>query len=585
VGGWRDKGRNHDRGGLSHRLRALGVLGNKHVPPEYLASGVAQREELLAGLLDTDGTVSSSGQVTLTSVNYRLAVDALSLVRSLGFKATLRNRVAKVSGRVVGPCHQVSFTATRRVFRLPRKARCCGDRERAGRIAYRCVERVEEIPSVPVRCIAVDSPDATYLAGEGFVVTHNTSELSVGRLLWELGRDPTARCAVVSNTYAQAVKVVRTVGAYVEGSDALHEIFPGLRRGEPWSANAITVRRPTVARDPSLQACGVHGAIMGSRLERLVLDDILDWENTGSARVRRDLRGWFDATLLGRLTANARAWAVGTAFHPDDLLHDLTRPPSVWTGYRFPILREDGASAWPEPWPLERIAAKRVELGEAEFARQLMCRARSEEESRFRREWIDVCLARGDGVPLVPRLDVVPDGAQAFTGVDLGVRVDERSDRTAIFTLLLWPDRTRQVLWLERGRWSGPEIVRRIADAHERFQSVVYVENVAAQEFIVQFAREYGRVPVRPFATGRNKLHPDFGVEGLAVEFQAGMWAIPSVGGAPASRDLSDWIDELLDYDPDEHAGDALMASWMAREGARMASRAKEGGVGLRVIG
>lgn len=39
---------------------------------------------------------------------------------------------------------------------------------------YRAVVSVEAVPSVPVRCIAVDSPSHLYLAGRGMVPTHNT---------------------------------------------------------------------------------------------------------------------------------------------------------------------------------------------------------------------------------------------------------------------------------------------------------------------------------------------------------------------------------------------------------------------------
>ena len=41
------------------RLRQLGVLGNKHVPPVYLRAGIDQRLELLRGLMDSDGCVGA----------------------------------------------------------------------------------------------------------------------------------------------------------------------------------------------------------------------------------------------------------------------------------------------------------------------------------------------------------------------------------------------------------------------------------------------------------------------------------------------------------------------------------------------
>jgi hypothetical protein len=36
------------------------------------------------------------------------------------------------------------------------------------------------VPTRPVRCIAVDSPDHLFLAGETYIATHNTSTMLVG---------------------------------------------------------------------------------------------------------------------------------------------------------------------------------------------------------------------------------------------------------------------------------------------------------------------------------------------------------------------------------------------------------------------
>lgn len=83
-------------------------------------------------------------------------------------------------------------------------------------------------------------------------------------------------------------------------------------------------------------------------------------------------------------------------------------------------------------------------------------------------------------------------------------------------------------------------------------------------------------MPVVPFATGKNKHHPEFGVEGLATEFANGKWIIPSTDGyTPASKELSALVNDLLYYDPNGHTGDHLMAMWFAREGARQKPKGK----------
>jgi hypothetical protein len=248
------------------------------------------------------------------------------------------------------------------------------------------------------------------------------------------------------------------------------------------------------------------------------------------------------------------------------------------------VVREDGVSNWEERWSNERIEQRRRELGLTEFARQMLCKPRDDDSARFKREWVEAGLKKGLGLATLAQLDVLPTGCATFTGVDLGVQTKESADQTVLFTILVHPNEDRQVLCVEAGRWSGPDIVRRIIDTHRRYRSIVYVENNAAQDFVLQFAREHGAIPVRPFTTGRTKAHPEFGVESLAVEMQNAKWIIPNHEGH-CDREVRAWLDELLAYSPFDHTGDRVMASWFAREGARAFAANRKGGVKLRVVG
>jgi hypothetical protein len=410
------------------------------------------------------------------------------------------------------------------------------------------------------------------------VESGKSAALSVGRSLYELGRNPNTRVVVVSNTAAQATKIVRSIGSYLEKSRELREVFPALKPspGGPWTNTQLTVERVGSPKDPSVQATGVHGSIVGARIDLLILDDLLDYENARTPGLRDDLWDWVHSTLFGRLTADARVISVGNAYHRDDFLHRLERNP-VWHTVRFPVVDGEGRPSWPERWPLERIAQKREELGPLEFARQMLCQARDDAESRFKREWIELGLARGQGRSMLNALATIPPGCAVYTGVDLAIQQHSGADLTVFFTILVHPDGTREVLNIESGRLAGPEIVQKIQQIHHRYQGIVYVENNAAQDFIVQFTRYGSAVPVKPFTTGRNKAHPEFGVEGLAAEMAAGKWIIPS-GGGRLHPEVDAWINELLYYDPRSHTGDRLMASWFAREAARAGTIRAEAG-------
>lgn len=413
-----------------------------------------------------------------------------------------------------------------------------------------------------------------------------SSAISVGRTLFELGRDmvenggkPTLRVVVLGNTIGAARKITSQIARYIEGSvpggsDALHEVFPELRRGDIWTQTELRVAGATFGKDPSVQAVGVHGQIVGSRIDLLIIDDILDWENSRTEDEREKLWDWLQSSVIGRLTQGARMWVVGNAYHPKDVLHRLAE--SGVHAVRYPVIDDEGKPRWPEVWSLERIKEKQDILTPYEFARQLLCIVRDDAERRCKYEWVQKCLERGKGRQLVPRLDSMPPGCKMFTGVDLAVQQHSAADKTALFTVLIHPNEDRELLWIECGRWTGPEIVTRIVDQHRRYHSFVIVENNAAQEYILQFAREFTAVPILPFTTGRNKAHPEFGIESMFVELSNGKWIIPNQGEKSIHPEVQSWINEMLDYDPNLHTGDRLMASWFAREGSRMPTVAQK---------
>lgn len=394
------------------------------------------------------------------------------------------------------------------------------------------------------------------------------------RGVFELGKNPQLRVVVLSNTGDQANRVSRMMGRDIESSDEVHRVFPNLRRDPtlPWTQHQMFVRRPHRAKDPSIRSIGVHGNILGGRIDLLIVDDILDYENTRTPGQRNDLEAWFRSTIEGRLARNARIWWIGNAWHIDDLMHRLAKHPS-WSAFRYPVVTPAGKSIWPERWPQDRVDAKRIELGPVEFARQMMCLARSDEDARFKELWIELCKKQGEGIPPTHSIASVPAGCRTYTGVDLGIRTTARRgqpDLTALFTICVHPTGMREVLDCMAGRWAGPEILERIEAVHRRYHSIVYVENNAAQDFILQFSRAQNAVPVKAFNTGTNKYHPEFGIEGMAAEMANGKWIIPCKGGIPVTLELQAWVNELLYYDPTAHAGDRLMASWFASMGARL---------------
>ncbi|MEV8436249.1 replicative DNA helicase [Actinosynnema sp. NPDC051121] len=146
----------------------------EHVPAAYLRASTAQRRALLAGLLDTGGTVTADGSVRFATSSRRLAEDVRELVVGLGHRcATGTER-----GDLAAVVHTVTFGTDEDVFRLERKRLVLKERARAGGVTgsgSRSIVDVRPIPSVPVRCVEVDNEDHLYLAGRSMIPTHNST--------------------------------------------------------------------------------------------------------------------------------------------------------------------------------------------------------------------------------------------------------------------------------------------------------------------------------------------------------------------------------------------------------------------------
>jgi len=78
---------------LKKYLRKYDLLKNKHIPNEYLTNDRDTRLKVLAGLIDTDGSVRAEGReirICQGPANYRIIEDAHTLAMSLGFSCGVK---------------------------------------------------------------------------------------------------------------------------------------------------------------------------------------------------------------------------------------------------------------------------------------------------------------------------------------------------------------------------------------------------------------------------------------------------------------------------------------------------------------
>ncbi|WP_186627377.1 replicative DNA helicase [Rhodococcus sp. BP22] len=159
-------------------LRTIGVLGDKHIPSEYLRASESQRRALLAGLLDTDGTVTAGGSAQFCVTSERLVKGVRELVASLGYRVQMSTKRVKGRSEASSTAYALTFATDDVVFGLHRKQILHKERRAASssvRSGSRFIVDVRKVDSVPVRCVEVDNADHLYLASESMIPTHNST--------------------------------------------------------------------------------------------------------------------------------------------------------------------------------------------------------------------------------------------------------------------------------------------------------------------------------------------------------------------------------------------------------------------------
>ena len=167
---------------IKKKIEELGLLdtrsNSKFIPEIYLKASIAQKWELIQGLMDGDGTVSPAPSLVTTSEV--MANQFVDLARSLGCYSSIHKKPStftykgeKKSGLDV---YNVTIInkCPKKIFKLPRKKDQMLEQYQGGRYELmNKISKVEYVGKEDVQCILIDDSDHLYLT-DGFTVTHNT---------------------------------------------------------------------------------------------------------------------------------------------------------------------------------------------------------------------------------------------------------------------------------------------------------------------------------------------------------------------------------------------------------------------------
>lgn len=351
----------------------LGILGNKKIPDVYLRSSVEQRRALLHGLMDTDGNVSKAGQCVFSTSSEAIRDGFWELCHSLGIKASYCSFIPKIGDKEYKRSYRFSFYDPD-ACHLPRKReRCRGyTKKPTGRYISFTPDGTANVV-----CIKVAREDGLFLAGRGYIVTHNTKSEFWSWLnpSFYLGHHPNHKIIQVSNTAELAAGFGRRVRDVMESKD-----YQNLFGGVTIKADSRSAGRWNTNKGGDYYATGIGGALAGrganilniddptSEVEALagqynpkVFDDGFEWY--GLARQRLQPQGaivicatrWSKRDIPGQVIA--KAIDQGDA--------------DEWKVFDFPAIFEDTQNPlWPEFWSYEELMKVKREIPPARWNAQ-----------------------------------------------------------------------------------------------------------------------------------------------------------------------------------------------------------------------
>lgn len=451
-------------------LRAYEVLGSKRIPEAYIVTGVAQRLQLLAGLVDTGGHVErETGRVVITTVCPDLAEDIFRLATTLAFRpyAMKAEPVVSASG-ICGrrPVYTIGFQPNLSIpTRIPRKQ--CNVVAVRRRVGIRAVYRAKR--SLIGRCIQVSSEDGLYLVGRSLVATHN-SELGSRRFpAWFMGRNPKRSMIAASYNSDLAGDFGREVRNIV-ASPEHRMLFPG----SMLAADSAAANRWHTAAGGAYAAVGVGTATTGRGAHALLIDDpTKDRESADSEIIREKTYLWYLSTAYTRLEGTLTEpdedplWRdldeaqekgesfdgaiilISTRWHQDDLagrlLADMAGGADQWDVLSLPAIR-DRKALWPAKYSYERMMAVKRVLTPRDWEALYQQNPTPAEGTYFQRHWFNWHTTAPENVRVYITADfAVTDGGGDFT--EFGVwAVDEEGK---VYCIDWWSGQTTALVWVD----------------------------------------------------------------------------------------------------------------------------------------
>lgn len=359
----------YEFGGLRQDLKELGLCWShtwkeKFIPEIYLAASVGQRLDLLAGIIDTDGTLCGTCKYSISTSSTILLNGVCELVSTFGWRYCVSEYAPRMSsGGVRGtkPNYRVTFCPDMEIpCRVERKQMKAIPAKR--RIA---VKGIRKTAPVPGNCIQVEG--GIYRVGRTMLPTHN-STLAIFYMTWLGGKNPESPilsfshdAGIVRGMYDEILRIISPDGEY-----RWKDVFPDVKLTST-NAKDLRIDLGTRKRFETFQfssiGAGNAGKLRAAQL--LFCDDLVESIEQAMSKERLDkLWTQYNTDIQQRKTGECKELHIATRWSIHDVIGRLEQQEADYpTGkarfIRIPALNENDESNFDYPGIHDKFTTER----------------------------------------------------------------------------------------------------------------------------------------------------------------------------------------------------------------------------------
>jgi len=220
-------------------------------------------------------------------------------------------------------------------------------------------------------------------------------------------------------------------------------------------------------------------------------------------------------------------------------------------------------SNWPARWPLDRLLAKKKEIGSIAFSSQFMLQPTDLEHAFLKKEWLQCYLDEDLPEQLIRFIGVDPSpsgnqGTDFFALAVLGVDRQHNGYLHSAYRLQLDPLDQAQRIRIEAGVWQP---------------SLILIEAIAAQAL---FTRYMLKGVTAPFRETKSNLRKEMRYIAMSSLFESGRIKIRgkrnSDGEIVPADSVADFVQEWINFTPNGPRDDTLDAVEISIKAGRLTS-------------